>query len=182
MYSIAFVGHHPEKLGGYDWSSPKNKRIGLAIKKIILKEMKSVDEKDFTFYFGGALGTDQMCFELVKFIQTKHPEWNISKIICIPFKGQSNRWPFESRSKYQEQILSSEKTVYVDNKPDYKINFLKVGMYHPAKFAQRNHYLVDNAQTIIAVYDGYSIGITSNCVEYALTQNKNLIIINPDNY
>ena len=180
MYSIAFTGHRPEFLGGYDWSSPQNRRIGLAIKKTILNEMSSIDETDFTFYFGGALGADQMAFEVVKFIQERHPEYNITKVLCVPLKVQENRWPAESRQKYHEQMLSAEKVVYVDTLDDYKLGNIKPGVYHPAKMMARNRYMVDNCQTLIAIYNGRNTGGTFNCVQYAQKENKNIVVISPN--
>lgn len=180
MYSIAFTGHRPEKLGGYDWSTPHNRRIGLAIKKAILKEIDSIQETNFEFYFGGALGADQMAFEIVDFIQSKRPDLNIKKIVCVPFKSQPIKWPQKSKEKYYEQLEKAEEVVYVDTVDGYKLPTIKEGIYHPTKLMRRNVYMVNHCQTLIAIYNGCNSGGTAQCVEYAKKENKNLIIIPPN--
>lgn len=32
MKTICFTGHRPDKLGGYDWNTPKNQKIMKALK------------------------------------------------------------------------------------------------------------------------------------------------------
>lgn len=52
------------------------------------------------------------------------------------------------------------------------------GRYNPYKLQIRNEYMVDNADVVIAVWDG-SKGGTCNCVNYAKKIGKNIIQINP---
>lgn len=179
MYHIAFTGHRPDKLGGYDWSSPINRRNGLNLKKAILQEMRSVDETEFTFYFGGAIGTDQMAFELVDFIQKQHPEWKITKVLCVPFKDQPIKWMKASKDKYNEQMAKAEKVVYVDLEEGYKVPTVKDGRYHPVKMHRRNEYMVDHCQTLIAMYNGDETGGTAHCVNYAIGQGKHIVYVRP---
>lgn len=179
MYSICFTGHRPQKLGGYDWSSPQNRAIGLKLKRTIIKEIESIQETDFRFYFGGALGADQMAFEIVDFLQPKFPDFKFTKIICVPFKNQPVKWPTESKEKYFEQLEKAERVVYVDREPGYAIQGIKENVYHPLKMSKRNHYMVDNSETVIAVYDGSSTGGTAECIRYAKSKDKNIIIIKP---
>lgn len=181
MYSIAFTGHRPKKLGGYDWKTPKNQRIGRALKLTILKEMKSIDEKNFTFYFGGALGTDQMAFELVDFIAKQHPEYNITKVLCVPFRAQPNKWPQASKELFQSQCERAEKVVYVDEEANYRLKNYVEGIYHPEKLFKRNEYMVDNCDTLIAVFNGEQQSGTASCIKYADKHDKHVIYINPDN-
>lgn len=179
MYRIAFTGHRPDKLGGYDWSSPVNRKIGLAMKKAILKEIRSVQETDFEFYFGGALGADQMAFEIVDFIAQQHPELNITKVLCVPFKDQPIKWVTSSKEKYLEQLEKAEKVVYVDKEEGYHMNFPD-GTYHPAKMLKRNEYMVDHCQTLIAIYNGDVGGGTFRCVEYAKKKGVNIVYVDPN--
>jgi len=43
---------------------------------------------------------------------------------------------------------------------------------------KRNEYMVDNADIVIAVWDGTKGG-TCNCVRYAKKLGKDIVIINP---
>jgi len=51
--------------------------------------------------------------------------------------------------------------------------------YHRGCYHARNRYMVDNADRVIAVYDGSSSGGTAYTVDYARKQGKEIIIINP---
>ena len=179
MYRIAFTGHRPNKLGGYNWSTPANRDNGLKLKKAILEAIKNSGDTEFEFYFGGALGTDQMAFEIVDFLQAKHPEWKFTKVLCVPFKDQPNAWIDGSKAKYFEQMGKAEQVVYVDTVEGYAINGIDKDIYHPAKMQKRNEYMVDNCDLLIALYNGDKSGGTANCVKYAKKKQKNIVVIEP---
>lgn len=180
MYHIAFTGHRPDKLGGYDWHSARNQQIGFAFKEAILAEMRASHETDFTFYFGGALGADQMAFELVTFIQQRHPEWNITKVLCVPFKQQASMWAESSKELYNSQLQRANKVVYVDREPAYQLRGVWEDIYSPAKMQKRNQYMVDHCDVLIALYNGDPKGGTANCVHYAEQVGKRIVMVSPN--
>ena len=45
---------------------------------------------------------------------------------------------------------------------------------------ERNRYMVDRAKSLIAVYDGKGSGGTAATVQYAMSKDVKIIVINPD--
>ena len=52
--------------------------------------------------------------------------------------------------------------------------------YTPECMLERNRYLVDHADYLIAVYDGGGKGGTAYTVRYAREKKKEIIVIQPD--
>jgi uncharacterized phage-like protein YoqJ len=182
MTTICFTGHRPDKLGGYDWSTEKNKRIMEKLKDIILEVLNTTCENDFTFICGGALGIDQMAFDICKNI--KYSTLNVNKmsiklVLAMPFEKQASKWIADSIKKLNHQRQEADEVVLVDTVNEYKFDKVILGEYHPAKMQLRNQYMVDKSDIVIAVWNG-SKGGTGNCVNYAKKKEKKIIILNPD--
>ncbi|MDO4549571.1 MAG: putative molybdenum carrier protein [Clostridia bacterium] len=52
--------------------------------------------------------------------------------------------------------------------------------YHKSCYHLRNRYMVDNSDALMAVWDGKPTGGTAYTVNYAHSQGKQVIIINPN--
>ena len=181
MITICFTGHRPSKLGGYDWYTPKNKAIMEELKNQIIEIINSTDEKQFKFICGGALGIDQMAFDIVEDIKYTSLKFNpicFFSEIAIPFSKQSCKWNYDGIKKYETQKSQADVCTYVDRLEKYKIKGYEEEIYYPAKMQKRNEYMVDNADIVIAVWDG-SKGGTGNCVKYAEKLGKRVVTINP---
>jgi len=150
---IAFTGHR--NLYGYDLSSPAYDSLRAEIIKL-LQEHKP--EKCIS---GMALGVDQLAAEICASL-------GIPFIAAVPFKGQEGVWNQESKDKYAELLGKAAEVVIVCE-----------GGYAPWKMQKRNEYMCDNADAIIAVWNG-SYGGTGNCVNYAEQIKKPIYRINPD--
>ena len=179
---ICFTGHRPNKLGGYDWRSPKNKEIMNRIRKTVTDLINSSDDREFTFFCGGALGVDQMAFEIVRYIRDQELKLNpvsISLILAMPFEKQDNNWfKQDDKDRLKKQRREADQVVLVDALTDYKYDRVPIGEYHPAKMQLRNEFMVDNSDVVIAVWDG-SKGGTGNCVKYAEKNGRRIIRIDP---
>lgn len=153
-FKVAVTGHRPNKLGGYDWNSPK--RVWVREK---LKD-KIIQIKPEVAISGMALGVDQeyafLCHQM-----------GIPFIAAIPFEGQEKAWPKSSQDFYT-YLLGVAKEVVIVSK----------GGYAAYKMQVRNEWMVDNCQTLIAVWDG-TAGGTGNCVEYAEKIGRQIERINP---
>jgi len=179
MKTICFTGHRPDKLGSYDWNTPKNQRIMEKLKEQIEQEIIHNNVK--TFIFGVALGIDQMAFEIVKKIQEySRYGHDIKMILAIPFEKQASKW-FNKNDidRYNAQKEWADEVIYVDTVDGYEFKGVAVGEYHPAKMMIRNKFMVNNSDKIIAVWNG-SKGGTANAVNYAKKIGKEIIVINPD--
>ncbi len=163
---IAITGHRPHKLGNdYDLTSPLIKWIRKQITSIINSynkgEFTQTYTSNLTFITGMALGIDTLFAKIAI-------ENNIPFIAAIPCVGQEYRWIKKSQDLYNE-ILSH---------PLCTKNLLRNSMYTNTCMQNRNIWMVDNCDLLIAVWDGTSGG-TANCVKYAKSVNKEIIIINP---
>ena len=183
MITYCFTGHRPDKLGGYNWNNIKNQKIIFELKKLIINQLKISNEKDFTFICGGALGIDQMAFEIVYDLKTKilkstKININIYIVLAMPFEKQSDNWFNKDKDRLNSQKERADKFVLVDTIDGYKFQKAAIGEYAREKMQLRNQYMVDNSDIVIAVWNG-SNGGTANCVNYAHKLNKQIIIINP---
>jgi uncharacterized phage-like protein YoqJ len=156
---VAFTGHRPDKLPdkatGYKLPNPTYLRICQKL-EAALKELKP--EKAIS---GMALGVDQyaafVCYKL-----------SIPFIAAVPFIGQETAWPQQSQETYKRLLALATEVVIVSE-----------GGYSPAKMQTRNQWMVDRCDTLIAIHDG-SKGGTYNCIQYAKSINKPILIINPN--
>jgi uncharacterized phage-like protein YoqJ len=151
---VAFTGHRPNKLGGYNLPNPIYLHVCQEIDKT-LKEIKAT--KVIT---GMALGVDQWAAWVA--IQN-----NIPFIAAIPFEGQEKAWPTKSQNTFHKLLEKASEKVIVCP-----------GGYSANKMQIRNQWMVDHCNTLIAVWDG-TPGGTGNCVAYAKSINKEIIYIDP---
>ncbi len=154
---VAFTGHRPDKLGGYDLPNPTYISVCQKI-EAALKELKP--EKVIS---GMALGIDQWAAH----IATK---LGIPFIAAVPFIGQDGKWPTQSRKIYKILLAKASETVVVSE-----------GAYSAAKLQIRNEWMVyqlGQDDKLIAVWDGTKGG-TGNCVAYAESKKKTIYRIVP---
>lgn len=152
---VAFTGHRPNKLGGYNIPNPIYNHIYSQIDQV-LKSLKP--ERVIS---GMALGIDQWAAIIAKRL-------NIPFTAAIPFEGQEGNWPSASQKTYKQLLSFAEEKVIVCE-----------GSYAASKMQIRNEWMVDRCDTLIAVYNGDATGGTANCVRYATSMKKNIIYINP---
>ena len=163
MYRIAVTGHRPNKLYGYDLHHPKWIKLAWKMREILLDRIKT--HKEIECITGMALGVDQL-FGLVA-LKLKNQNYPVSILAAVPCLNQPEKWPDRT---YWDKIKDNSDIVhYVHNGP-----------YTNTCMNDRNKYMVDRADEIIAVWDG-SGGGTSRCVNYAKKQGKPVInIYEPD--
>ena len=173
---VCFTGHRPDKLGGYDLNSPKNLAIKEAIKAEVIQIVEDYRGHEITFIFGGALGFDQIafdvCFELK---MSKFPFIQLE--IAVPFRFQYLKWIEPSCRKYFNQLSVADKITYVDLIPQYQVRGILPDKYHPAKMQKRNEYMVDISDIVIGGWNGDRKGGTFNCLRYAWKEKKVVITI-----
>ena len=154
MTTVSFTGHRPNKLGGYKIPNPIYSACYGAIHDALLylKTDKAIS--------GMALGVDtwgaQNCIDL-----------DIPFVAAVPFKGQESIWPKESQDTYNTLLSAAEHIEYICE-PGYQA----------WKLQQRNKWMVDNSDIVLAVFDG-TPGGTKNCIDYALLNNKKVLKIDP---
>jgi uncharacterized phage-like protein YoqJ len=113
---------------------------------------------------GMALGFDQLAARVCVYL-------HIPFIAAIPAKEQPNFWPLKAVKEYFKILDKASEVVYVDKLKKYSNpndNFI-------AKLFNRNHWMVDNSDKMIAYYSGVSRGGTAATVRYTIKQRKLLI-------
>lgn len=180
MLKISFTGHRPNKLGGYQWGNKIQKEVRKEIEKNILDIIERTEEKEIVFYSGGAIGVDQIAFEVVdglkEVIWFINEDITIKNNIAIPFKDQDRLWRINDKERYKSQKKRADNVIYVDTEKGYEVSGTEEGKYDVRKMQKRNEYMVDNSDILIAVFDGSKSG-TKNCIDYAKEHNKEIIII-----
>jgi uncharacterized phage-like protein YoqJ len=186
MLTICFTGHRPNKLFGYDWNTQGNQDLMSKLKKIIIQTLvQEWNSPSYTsptygakFIFGGALGIDQMAFDVCYDIVNDYD--GIYELeVAVPFDGQERKWFNKTDiDRYKWQLNEANKIIVVDKLDKYKLKGIFEGDYHPAKLQKRNEYMVDNSDIVIAVWDG-SKGGTANCVKYAEKLGRRIVRVNP---
>lgn len=151
---VSFTGHRPPKLGGYNTPNPTYEFITNELRRV-LKELSP--KQAIT---GMALGVDQWAAEIC--IDLKIPF-----VAAVPFRGQELYWPEDSRKKYLDLLAHAE-----------RVECINQGGYASWKMQTRNQWMVNNSDLLIAVFDG-TPGGTKNCFDYAETEKKKIIRINP---
>lgn len=148
MTIFAATGHRPDKL------FKNNPYSEEAFNKLVLVAETIINYYEPTkLIIGMALGFDiamaQACVNK-----------NVPFIAAIPFEDQEIKWSYTDKKRYLELCLKAENIVVVSK-----------GGYADWKFQKRNEYMVDNADEVMALWDG-SEGGTANCIEYAESKSK----------
>lgn len=148
---IAFTGHRPDKLGGYDLCSA----LACDVRKDLRELITDAIQKDSgtQFISGMALGVDMIAAEEV--IRAGG-----YLIAAVPFEGQERKWPQKAQEHYRRVLAKANEVVYI----------FPSG-YAPWKLLGRNKWMVDHCDLLVAVWDG-SAGGTHHCVAYAREKNR----------
>jgi uncharacterized phage-like protein YoqJ len=148
---IAFTGHRPDKLGGYDLRSAIAMDVRRDLRDVITKALRK--DPETKFISGMAQGVDMIAAEEV--LKAKG-----YLIAAVPFAGQEKKWPPKAQAHYKF-ILDSA----------HEIRIIFPDGYAPWKLLGRNKWMVDHCDLLVAVWDG-SAGGTSHCVQYAQEKKK----------
>ncbi len=149
---LAATGHRPDKLGGYV------REIELAAGLCMLAYKHLAEMKPDEVISGMALGWDTAVAEAALML-------NIPLICAVPFESQDWVWPKESQEIYRA-ILARAKQVEI----------ISDGGYAAWKMRERNKWMVDRADAMLALWDGLFPSGTANCIQEA--KKKNLPITN----
>ena len=146
----------------YNENDPRCIELKHDISAIITDHIKNGFD---TFVCGMALGSDMYFAEAV--LQAKNDHSGIKLVAEIPFSNQSNKWPTESRYRYERiRCQCDEWNVLSD-------------AYNPGMFFLRNERIIDRSDELLAIWDGNEVGGTVQAI--GLAKSKGIPII-PLNY
>lgn len=148
-FSIAATGHRPNKLYGYDLREPR--WVALAHKmRRFLKDMLAQHGK-LRCISGMALGVDQL-FALVA-LKLRDEGADIVVTSALPCRNQNTVW--RSDEYWRDIMQRADEHVFVHDGP-----------YTQSCLQERNEWMVDRADLVMAVFNG-TPGGTANCIRYA---------------
>lgn len=154
---IAITGHRPNKLDN-DYNFDKS------LSKIIIRELqKLIDTHRPTEIISGmALGIDTIWAILAL-------KNGIKLTAALPCLQQESKWSESSRKLYHRII----------NDPLCTKHYVSEEIFTPYCMQERNKWMVDNCDLLIAVWDG-TPGGTSHCFKYATKEGRDIVLIDPN--
>ena len=163
MCVVCFTGHRPASFPfGYNERAPRC----LAIQKNLYSAIELlITQYGATHFISGmALGVDIWSAEAVLQLKAKYPA--ISLECAVPCRKQANRWTSRARARYQEMLSAADKVTVLSE------------TYTPSCMQERNKYMVNSADFVVAVWNGKPSG-TGNTVNYAKSLGKSVIRLDP---
>lgn len=162
---LALTGHRPtrdkktgkSKLWGFNMSDPRYARVKQELAEYCRKH--NID----TIVSGMALGFDQLGAQVAI-------ENGLKLVAAVPVESQDSRWSDEQKEEYRWLLANADKIIIVND-----------GEYDPYMMQIRNQWMVNNSDSVFALWDG-SEGGTGNCVKYAERRNKPIKKINPRDF
>lgn len=159
----AFSGHRPQKL---PFGLNEEDERCVALKQKLREEIiRQIEVNGVTHFITGmALGVDMYAAEIVLGLKSSYN--GITLESAIPCETQAEKWTEAQRDRYYEIAAQCDEETMLQHQ------------YTPDCMQKRNRYMVDEADYIIAVWDGRPSG-TSKTVQYAQRQGKPVTVINP---
>ncbi len=150
--TVCFTGHRPSDLG----TTPAAAKS--ALRKAIYGAIQSGAT---TFITGGAIGVDTYAAQIVIAAKAVYP--NIKLYIAVPFRGFTKYWSNTQRVEYADTIRKCDGFKIICDTPSKRA-------YH-----ERNRFMVNHADLVIAYWSGKRSGGTYATVQYA-QQTKTRIV------
>ena len=149
--AYTFTGHRPERL-----ELPENQVIRWLTEQI----RQAADEGCTDFITGMQRGVDLWAAEVV--LKLIDNDRQIRLIAACAFHGMEENWDLDWKDRYYYVLSRSELVYYISDQPGRKA------------FFARNHWMVDRASRLIAVYSG-APGGTNETVEYARRKKRDIV-------
>lgn len=158
----AFTGYRPQKM---PWGFDEKDLRCADFKRRVKDAIQSLYEQGYRhFISGGALGMDMFAAEAVVELRAVHPDMILEMV--SPFDDQAAKWSPELRVRHDRLFEQADVTTATGH------------AYTKAALFRRNHYLVDNADLLLAAYDGQPSGTAMTC-ELARQYDVPVLTIQP---
>ena len=159
----AFTGHRPS---AYRFGYNEENEGCLKLKSLMEQEIQNLIARGVaTFITGMALGADTWGAEIVLNLKQEYPFLQL--IAALPCRTQADGWTPEQRDRYFHILCQCDDVFCVGEE------------YARGCMLQRNRWMVDRAQCVLAVYNGDPKGGTAYTVQYALKKGRPVTAIDP---
>lgn len=159
MRVAAVTGHRP---GSLDGDHTCSSRLWQHIRTTLAN---AIDQHHIHhLLIGMAIGVDQTAAQVAI-------DRNINWTACVPFADQPSRWPQPAQQQWWQLLQQADQVIVVSNTG-----------YTPAVMHIRNHWMVDHADMLLAVWDQRNQGGTTSCVQYAQRRQTQIWHIPPDRH
>ncbi len=163
---ICFTGHRPK---GLPWGYDETKESCVLFKSVMASIIEKAILNGYTYFISGmALGIDMICAEIVLKLKKKYK--NVMLECAIPCLNQEKKWSLSQQERYKKIIHKADVVHYVSETE-----------YTNTCMNDRNNYMVEQSDVIIAVWNGKPSG-TSNTIKFAKKRCNKIKIINPEDF
>ena len=161
--ACAFTGHRPHKL---PWKYNEADPRCAALKETLAEQIATLAGAGVMEYFtGGADGVDCWAAEIILTMREKNPAL---KLRCVlPYEGQADRWSDSARERYHSILKQADSVDYVSRQ------------YYDGYMIDRNHWLVESADMLLAVFSGVRRSGAGAIVNCARKLGREIIVIDP---
>ena len=94
-------------------------------------------------------------------------DMHIPFVACVPFPNQDEFWEAYDRKRYQSLLKRAADVVFTSSELFPRGSNQLTPLYY-----QRNRYMVDNSDRLLALWDGRETGGTWYTVQYATEKGK----------
>lgn len=157
MKACCFTGYRPEK-SPFPYDRENADYIAFE-NSLIAAITQALSDGFDTFYCGGAMGFDTLAAELLLLLK-KNNDFRL--VIVKPFAAQAARFPSDWKQRYERVQSAADEVICLSKE------------YRRGCYDERNRYMVDRSERVIAFYDGKTGG-TKNTVRYAERLGKQVI-------
>lgn len=142
----------------------------LRLKERLRQEIiRSITQDNVTHFMTGmSLGSEQICAEIVLEIKNDIP--SITLECVIPYEKQSAKWLAPQRHRYDKILAASD-----------KITLLQT-IYSRDCMIKRNHYITENCDFVIAVWDGDRSNAVGQLIRSARALGRTVMILDPRSF
>lgn len=167
--SCCFTGYRPHRFPfKQDGLRPEH------IKYALGRQIRRLYYEGYRVFISGmCVGVDLWAAAEVLALKKTHPE--VELIAVVPFAGQESRWPVADQREYRRVLAECTRMETLFTPDEAQAN--------PAQcYRKRNQWMVDNADTVIAVYTPINADRrsgTAATVHYAQKKLKHIVYIHP---
>lgn len=116
-----------------------------------------------TFLFGGALGWDMLCAEVMLSIKKRFPISTIHVVAVIPFRDQEKIWSSDDQKRYVSILSECDEILVLNEK------------YHAQCYKVRNQFMINQSTRVIGYYSGEFRTGTGQTVRMAEARNIKVV-------